>query len=61
MKALVALLPPVVLTVVGLGVWALLRHPRLLLPAAWTVTLVVLFLIALVVTLAGRPLNSNDS
>lgn len=53
MNALVALLPPVVLIAVGLGVWILVRHPRLLVPAAWIATILVLILIALPLALPG--------
>ena len=45
MDVLVAILPPVVLIAVGLGVRAIARHPRLVVPAARIVTVVVVFVV----------------
>jgi hypothetical protein len=57
---LVALLPPVVLIAIGLGVWALVRHPRFVVPAAWIVTaLVVVIYVVLPLALPG-PTPESD-
>jgi hypothetical protein len=53
MNALVELLPFVGLIAVGLVVWALVRHPRLIVPAACIATILVVILIALPLILTG--------